>query len=182
MVYIDTSKSATFEDVRNAYHSLDKSLNEICEHILSIEDELREAREALARERRYREFLERMLGYGVSSIVFSIVSGQDHEIYETVSQLRQYHFGRFIETAFCAGREASFLRESVSLLDENHPDSGFDLCVSCYQGYGIDIDYPRSGDIVRQLCDVGYREAFARLGQCFLSGKGIERDTSRAIR
>ena len=70
MVYNDTSKSATFEDVRNAYHSLDKSLNEICEHILSIEDELREAREALARERRYREFLERMLGYGVSSIVF----------------------------------------------------------------------------------------------------------------
>ena len=168
-------------ETRDACGSIDQSLRDILANTVQIGEELRKTREALDHERKYREFVERMLGHSVSSIFNSVVSGDAAEIYKVIAQLRRYHFGRFIQRDGSVTPD-EFLHESVLLLEQNHKESRLDLGISCYDGYGISQDEARAVSLFRELCHDECPEASLWLGCCFLSGRGVAKNKAEAAR
>ena len=171
------------DDISISVRSIDESLDRMRDHISQIQD----LREELAREKSYREFVERMLGYSLSSIADyvtaekaprELVTGQ---VCALVQKLQEYRFGRFISTTRGEDREA-FLRESMESLNEKHKEASLALGISNYYGIGVDADHPKSFQIFKSLYEGGYSEARSWLARCLFFGTGVESNKEEAIR
>lgn len=166
-----------------ACRSIDESLENMREHISQIQT----MRAELARERSYREFVERMLGYSLASVVDYVTSGEKRrevvagQVLTLVQKLQECHFGRFINTTTAANRE-EFLRESLEGLDEKHKEASFDLGISHYYGIGVDADHTKSFQIFKTLYESGYSDARSWFARCLFFGTGVEANKAEAIR
>ena len=149
--------------------------------------EVQNLREELARERNYREFLERILGYSLSSIADCVASEENPReiiaahVFTLLEKLQEFCFGRFINTTPGTNLDA-FLRESFESLDEKHKEASLSLGISHYYGIGVDADRSKCYHIFKDLYEGGYSEARSWLARCLFFGVGVEANKEEAIR
>ena len=153
---------------------------EMSESVSSLGDEVVRLTQALSNERKYREVVERMLGYGISFLTKVLVNCDSvsdglKRALDLMRQLRRHRFGRFIDIAqdfdsVIPEKECFSVFES--LCARGHFLSGFE-CGLCYLfGEGVEKDLKKSSAHFRSCSDHGLSFSDVWLGQLLLDGYG----------
>ena len=166
--------------------------DDLLKRVEELEQEVQRLRDALDQERCYREFVEKMLGLGISYVATVAVDrdptlqpSKSLRVVKALDRLKRHRYGRFIQ--LCPAADFSDLeKEYVSVLrDGPGKESGcgmFELGL-CYKfGEGVEQDLAKAAMHFRLASEKECSYADAWWGGALVSGEGVEKNPTEGTK
>ena len=172
--------------------STESCQDDLLKRVDELEQEVHRLRDALDQERCYREFVERMLGLGISYVATLAV---DHDptlqpskslpIVKALARVKRHRYGRFVQ--LCPATDFSELeKEYVSVLrDGPGKESGYGMFELglCYQfGEGVEQDPAKAVMHFRLASEKECSYGDAWLGHALVFGDGVEKNPTEGMK